>query len=140
MSARLSLRLQATLDSLQELEQTVGNLARSEAWTSSLEYQIKLVLDELSSNIINYGYGDGDSGEIEIELTSGPETITIDITDDGQPFDPLTEGPPPDTESALEDRPLGGLGIHLVRTLVDKADYQREGGKNRMTLVKRRQE
>ena len=140
MSAGLSLRLPATLDSLSKLEQTVGSLAQSEAWASSLEYQIKLVLDELSSNIIKYGYGDGDSGEIEIELTPGPETITIDITDDGLPFDPLTEGPPTDTESTLENRPVGGLGIHLVRTLVDKADYRREGGKNRMTLVKRRQE
>ena len=61
------------------------------------------------------------------------------IADDGRPFDPLTEAPEPDLESAIEDRPIGGLGVHLVRTMMDEVRYRREEGKNRLTLVKRRE-
>jgi len=96
---------------------------------------LNLVLDELISNIISYAYGDDESHEILLtfELTGG--RLTVSITDDGIPFNPF-EAEPPDTTLGPEERPIGGLGIHLVRSLVDRATYQRRVDKNVVMLVK----
>ena len=66
--------------------------------------------------------------------------MTIEISDRGAPFDPLTEAPSPNTDAAVSDRQIGGLGIHLVRAMVDEASYRRHEGRNYLTLVTRRNE
>ena len=140
MSAQISLNLKARLEALPEVDRAIEKLARSESWSPDLEFQIRLVLDELSMNIVSYGCKDGGPHEIEVEVVSMDDRITIGISDDGIAFDPLNDTPEPDTSSALEDRRVGGLGVHLVRTMVDEAHYRREGGRNRMTLVKQRKQ
>ncbi len=139
MSAALSLRIATRLDELPRLDAAVEDFAQKQAWPPDLVFQVKLVLEELGVNIVNHGHDDGARHEIEIEIASAADALTIEIADDGRPFDPLTEAPEPDLESALEDRPIGGLGVHLVRTMMDEARYRREEGKNRLTLVKRRE-
>ena len=62
----------------------------------------------------------------------------MEIVDDGKPFDPFSDAPPPDLDSSVADRPTGGLGIHLVRRLMDEAHYRREDGGNRVVLIKRK--
>ncbi len=138
MSAKLSLRMELDVSELARVDAAVSEFARAENWSPDLEFQTKLVIEELGVNIVNYGHDDEEGHAIEIEIVSNPESLTIEIIDDGRPFDPLTEAPPPDTRSPLEDRPLGGLGIHLVRSMVDEISYRREGSRNRLTLVKRR--
>lgn len=138
MSATLSLRIETTPDELRRLDAAVEDLAQAEGWPPDLIFQIKLVLEEVGTNILNHGHDDGQSHEIEIELTSEADALTIEITDDGRPFDPLTDAPPPDLDSALEDRAPGGLGIHLVRSMMDEVRYRRERDKNRLTVIKRR--
>ena len=138
MSATLSLRIETKREELRCLDAAVEDLAQAEGWPPDLIFQIKLVLEELGINIVNHGHDDGRSHEIEIELTSNADVLTIEITDDGRPFDPMTDAPPPDLDSALEDRPVGGLGIHLVLTMMDEVRYRREQDKNRLTLIKRR--
>ena len=93
------------------------------------------MLEELVLNVVNHGSAGG-AGEIAIELLSDAEAVTIEIIDDGKPFDPLTDAPDPDTESSIEDRAVGGLGIHLVRTMMDEVSYRREENRNHMILVK----
>ena len=139
MSAALSLRIATRLDELPRLDAAVEDFAQEQAWPPDLVFQVKLVLEELGVNIVNHGHDDDARHEIEIEIASAADALTIEIADDGRPFDPLTEAPEPDLESALEDRPIGGLGVHLVRTMMDEARYRREEGKNRLTLVKRRE-
>ncbi len=138
MSATLSLRIETRREELRRLDAAVEKLAQAEGWPPDLVFQIKLVLEELAINILNHGHDDGRSHEIEIELTSNTDALTIEITDDGRPFDPLTDAPPPDLDSAIEDRVPGGLGIHLVRSMMDELRYRREQDKNRLTLIKRR--
>ena len=96
-------------------------------WSTSLIFQVKLILEEMALNVINYGSAAG-LQPIDINLTSADETITIEITDHGQPFDPVEDAPSPDISSPLEDRPIGGSGLFLVRTMVDEMHYRWEDG------------
>ena len=100
---------------------------------------MNLVLGELWLNMVNHGHSGG-FHEVEIELTSEAEALTIEITDDGKPFNPLNDAPVPDVMGSLNDRAVGGLGIHLVRTMMDEMRYKREEGRNHLILVKRRVE
>ena len=102
-------------------------------------YRVTLVIEELVVNIINHGHDDG-VHDIEIAMTSEPDALTVEIIDDGRPFDPLSDAPEPDLDSLLEDRPVGGLGIHLVRTMMDEVHYRREQDRNHTTLIARRGE
>ena len=137
MSAELSLRMETTLDERPRIDAAIEAFARRESWSPRLEFQVKLVIEELAINVVQHG---GSGGAAEIELISDPDRVTIEFSDEGSPFDPLSESPSPDTGSGIEDRPVGGLGIHLVRTMVDEASYRHEGGRNRLTLVKQRDE
>ena len=139
MSAKLSLRMGFEAADLPRIQAAIGEFSREQDWPPDIEFQVDLVLEELVLNVVNHGSGGG-VGEIAIELLSDAEAVTIEIIDDGKPFDPLTDAPDPDTESSIEDRAVGGLGIHLVRTMMDEVSYRREENRNHMILVKRRSE
>jgi len=102
-----------------------------------LVFAIQLAVDEACSNTILYGYPDGEPGTITIACTADGETVRVTVTDDGVPFDPLTV-PPPRLDIPAEERPIGGLGIHFIRTVMDSVTYAREGGKNVLSMEKRR--
>ena len=139
MSAKLSLKMGFEAADLPRIQAAIGEFSREQDWPPDIEFQVDLVLEELVLNVVNHGNGGGE-GEIKIELVSDEEAVTIQIIDDGRPFDPLTDAPEPDTESGIEDRAVGGLGIHLVRTMMDEVSYRREENKNHIRLVKRRSE
>lgn len=126
-------------DNLQYIQGTVEELGQREAWPDSLTFKVNLVLEELGLNILTHGGKSSDRRpEIEIVLTSEDDVLTIEVLDDGQPFDPLEDAPNPNVDASIEDRSIGGLGIHLVRTLMDDLRYQRDDGKNHLTMVARR--
>ena len=126
-------------DTLQYIQGFVEELGEREAWPESLTFKVNLVLEELGINILTHGgKGMERRPEIEIVLTSEDHALTIEVLDDGHPFDPLQDSPNPDLAATIEDRPVGGLGIHLVRNLMDDLHYQRDAGRNRLTLVARR--
>ena len=137
MSAKLTLAVETRLEELDRLAACVEDFAREQEWPNDLTFQVNLVLEELWLNVVNYGHENGDH-VVMIELTSEAESLTIEMTDDGKAFNPLENAPVPDVTAALGDRSIGGLGVHLVRTMMDELRYSREGGKNHLTLVKRR--
>ncbi len=137
MSAMVCLNIETRVEELERLFSAVEDMGQKEDWPSELVFQVNLTLEELGLNIMNHGHPDG-IHEIEIVLNSDPQTLTIEIIDDGRPFDPLKDAPAPDLTGSIEDRPIGGLGIHLVKSIMDEIHYQREEGKNRLKLVKRR--
>ena len=139
MSAKLRLTIETRLEELDRLSAAIEDFGRDNNWPPDLTFQVNLALEELWLNVVNHGH-DGGFHEVEIELTSEAEALTIEITDDGKPFNPLNEAPAPDVTASLEDRSVGGLGLHLVRTLMDELRYRREEGRNHLTLVKRRVE
>ena len=98
---------------------------------------IDLVCDELITNTIKYGYADTAEHQIAVNLSVRPDEIVIELEDDGQPFNPLNNAAP-NTTLALQDRPIGGLGIHLLREMMDRCEYRHTGGKNCVTFQKSR--
>ncbi len=139
MNAKLVLTIETRPDELETITAAVEDLGEREGWPPELVYRVNLALEELGFNIMNHGYDEG-LHEFEITLISEADTLTIEIVDDGRPFDPLNDAPQPDTGAPIEDRPIGGLGVHLVRTMMDEMHYRRESGRNHLTLVARRAE
>ncbi len=96
-----------------------------------------VILEELFINAVTHGYGPHSTGgSITVALGRRTSRLRISFVDDGPPFDPLAFGAP-DLDAAGEERRIGGLGIHIVRSLVDEAHYRREGGRNHLHLVRR---
>ena len=126
-------------DNLQYIQGSVEQLGEREAWPDSLVFKVNLVLEELGLNILSYGGEEGRAPEIEIVLTSEEDVLTIEVSDDGQPFNPLEDAVLPDTDAALGERSIGGLGVHLVRTMMDDLSYERTAGKNRLRMVARKE-
>ena len=133
MSAELSLKVETSVAELERISDAVKAFGEQQNWPANLIFKVTLVLEELGINIMNNGYDDG-LHEFEIVLTSEPDTLKVEVLDDGRPFDPLNDAPIPDLESSLDDRPVGGLGIYLVRSMVDRMHYRRTGDQNRLTL------
>ena len=120
------------LDAVHEL---VSALQRAHDLPPELVFDINVVLDELLSNIIKYGYADDAEHEVHVRLSATPAAVEIGIEDDGKAFDPLA-APAPDLTLPLSERPIGGLGLHFVRQLMDEVRYRRENDHNHMFLKK----
>ncbi|WOO43258.1 ATP-binding protein [Rubellicoccus peritrichatus] len=95
-----------------------------------------LCLDEVLTNIISYGYDDGPEHAAHLTLSLADEIMTAEIRDEGRAFNPLEDAPEPDLESEIEDRDIGGLGIHFCKEMMDKLEYRREGDWNILTMSK----
>ena len=109
----------------------------AEAWNLPMAavVEVQIALDEVVSNIITHGYGGREDREIELHLCVEGDELVIDILDGAPPFS-IFDVPPPNLSEELDERELGGLGIHLVRSLMDDVQYRRDGERNHVTLRK----
>ena len=98
--------------------------------------QLELAAEEAIVNVIRYAYPK-EKGEVEVRLAVSSQGIELTLRDRGSPFNPLTDAPPVDIQSPLEERGEGGLGVFLMRQCVDELHYQREQEGNVLTLIKR---
>jgi anti-sigma regulatory factor (Ser/Thr protein kinase) len=117
---------------MERFEETAREWGLSEDDTVNLN----LILDEFVSNVIRHGFEDGRPHEIPVHVELAGDVVRIRIEDDGKPFNPL-EAPPPDLDLPIEERPLGGLGIFIARSLADTVEYSREHERNVLTITKR---
>jgi sigma-B regulation protein RsbU (phosphoserine phosphatase) len=101
----------------------------------SVRQSMSIVLDELLNNVISYAYQGEKEKEIEVGFELSGNRLVLTIKDSGVPFNPFASEPPDLTES-IEERAIGGLGIHMVRNMMDEYSYQRQINKNVVTLVK----
>jgi len=134
-SKPLELSIENDLAQLAVVRDHVGRFARQENLSREVVFAAKLALEELLTNTISYGYGDKSVQLIVIRLEVRGGQLIIRTVDGGLAFDPRT-AKEPDTELSLKNRALGGLGVHLVKNLMDRVDYRHEGGKNHVTLRK----
>ncbi len=127
-----TLRLPARIESLEPFREFVDRAA-GEAMRGRFA-QIELVLEEVLTNLVRHAYKGGD-GEAEVGCETQPDgAFRLRFTDWGPPFNPLEQSAP-DVNAGLEDRQIGGLGIHLVRHAADEVSYRREGGTNVLTVL-----
>ena len=119
-------------DLLNLLDQVDG-FGISSRLANSVIHDVRLVLEELITNVISYGYSDGGEHWIVVKLFLKEEMLTIEIEDDSEYFNPLQHHHKPEMNSA-EEKAKGGQGIHLARTLVDEIVYQRVAEKNVLCL------
>ena len=127
-----------TTEGVRAAEEGFDEFSNAHGLTQSDTWPFHVVLDEILSNVVKHGFSTkGGPGRIEIELRLEAEAFEMVIVDDAPPFNPL-EAERPDTSLDLEERPLGGLGIEIVRRLMDVTEYQRvDEGRNRLTLRRR---
>ncbi len=97
--------------------------------------KMNIVLDELLANVIRYAFEDNHDHLIYLEFAVTDSSFCMTLEDNGVPFDPFNQ-PPPDTNKGLEERDIGGLGIHIVKRLMDNYSYERLGNNNVVKLEK----
>ena len=136
MESPLSLVLRNDLSELERMAQAVSAWCRGNGVSAEAEYQINLALDEIVSNVIRHGWKDEGEHQLLVQVSRTESELTVEVEDDAAPFNPL-EAPAPDITKPLEERPVGGLGIHLVRQIMDGLEYRRHDGKNLLVMKRK---
>lgn len=121
-------------DVLPMIENILEEMAEAESWPVTLTMRANLILEELVLNTLTHGDTSGLT-VIDLELESNNHALTIRIADDGAPFNPLSDAPEPDVTLPLAERPIGGLGVYLVRTMGQDLEYSREHDRNHLKMV-----
>jgi serine/threonine-protein kinase RsbW len=132
----ITVRLPADIREIERLNRVVRQFGDLHEIPSRALYAVNLALDEVLTNVVRHGFDDPSGQEVVAELTARSTELTTIVADSGRAFSPL-DAAPPDLTAPLSERALGGLGIHLVRSLMDDVEYRRENGKNVLTLRKR---
>jgi serine/threonine-protein kinase RsbW len=124
-----------------ETEAVARILDAIEAWCDTHDvapgtaHRLGVVVEELAANVAMHGTGGSDGASfVAVTLRHHGASIVATVEDDGRPFDPLAQGPA-DTEAALEEREIGGLGVHFAKAMTRELRYERDGGRNRVTAV-----
>jgi serine phosphatase RsbU (regulator of sigma subunit)/anti-sigma regulatory factor (Ser/Thr protein kinase) len=130
----LETTIQNRLPEIERFKHSFNAFSEQNRIPTSVRRKMNLVFDELLNNIISYAYSDDDEHDIEIGLKLLENRLMVSIVDDGIPFNPLNVDSP-DIELSLGERKVGGLGVHLVRKVIDKVSYQRRIDKNMITFV-----
>jgi len=132
----LEVKLPNSLAALAQLHASVEHFCRSRAIHPDIEFKIDLALEEIFTNIVRYGYDDTHAHEIVVRFKGNRDSVRISVEDDGRHFNPLL-APAVNVNAPASERRIGGLGIHLVRSLLDQVRYQRRPAGNRLILIKR---
>ena len=134
-----SIQFAAKFEYLDEIREFVGDIARKGGFDEKAVYNIQLATDEAASNIIEHAYEGVKNGVLELSCGMRGDTLTIVLVDHGETFDP-SEIPMPDLKADLSDRKIGGLGIFLMRKLMDEVRYESHPEKNSniLTMIKRK--
>ena len=132
----ITIRLPADVREIERLNQLVRRFGELHEIPSRALYAVNLALDEVVTNVVRYGFEISAGQEVAVRVETTGDDLHSEVVDAGREFNPL-DAPLPDLTAALEERALGGLGIHLVRSLMDRVEYRRENAKNVLTMRKR---
>jgi serine/threonine-protein kinase RsbW len=131
-----SLKLPSKTDNLETVRNFVAGLARKAGFGSEDINKIELAVDEACTNVIEHAYHHAEDQDINVDVKIGRDKLTIIVTDRGKTFSPKSIKMP-DMEQYIAELRVGGLGIYLMKTLMDEVQYQTiSGGKNQVTMVK----
>jgi len=128
-------RLPNTVDAIGPLKEEISAWAEDHAIPMKVIVSIHLMLDDLLTNVVMHGYGEHAEGDIEVSLEVADNTLKVILRDWARAFDPFTI-PAADTSLSIEERGIGGLGVHFVRKMADSFHYVRNGEANEIHLQK----
>ena len=134
---RKQIILQNEVQQVPRLAEFIDEVCETAGLDMATTMKLNLAIEEAVVNVMNYAYPQGTVGDIDIEAQADDSQLEFIISDCGTPFDPTAQQEADITLSA-EERPIGGLGIHLVRQIMDTVSYERTDGKNILTLRKKR--
>lgn len=138
MTDTLDLRLPNDLSEIATLAERIEEFLGALDLPPKLAFEVNLALDELLTNVISYAFPPGARREISVRVSIDNDgVLNAEVEDDGVAFDPFSDAGAPVLEGEVEDRPIGGLGVHFVRTLMDDVHYSRRGEHNYVRLTKR---
>ena len=123
------------ISEISKLATFIGELSEELDFTPELNFNLSLVLEEAVSNVILYAYGKEEQKEISLVAYLSDNNLVFVLTDSGMEFDP-TKVPDADVTLSAEEREIGGLGIYLIRQIMNTVEYQRIDGKNVLTMRK----
>jgi serine/threonine-protein kinase RsbW len=132
---QLVYQLTGGLEEITVLHEAIEKFATDNSVPQDVVFKVNLSLDELLTNTLSYGYPEGGEHEIPVSLAVKDQTLLIEARDNAVPFNPL-EKPEPDIYQDIDERQIGGLGIHIVRKMMDEIAYRREAGFNMLTMKK----
>lgn len=130
-----NLHIKNEIHQLSELRNFLDEVAVEFGLEHSLVLKLFLALEEAVTNVILYAYPGETGKNIDISVEKKEQSLYISIVDSGIPFDPMAKATP-DISLSVEERPIGGLGIYLVKQMMTKVEYSRVGGKNVLTMIK----
>ncbi len=132
-SESLQLMIANELQSVGAANRALKEFLESRHVAPNVVFSAVLAFEEIVTNVIKYSFEDERKHEIQADVRVGPVELVLRVTDDGLEFDPLS-APPPDRKKAYEERPIGGLGVHLVRNLAQRIEYRRVDETNVLTM------
>ena len=135
MTGPISLTLVNQLSEVSKISGFVEAFGVEEGLKPEAVFSLNLALDEVVTNVIRYAHDDDQEHPIVVRLALERDVLTAQVEDDGRAFNPL-EAPAPDLNASLDERPIGGLGIFLVRSVMNSVEYRREDGRNVLIMRK----
>jgi anti-sigma regulatory factor (Ser/Thr protein kinase) len=137
MSANRTFTIDTTRHAVSAFADDFADWAGRQGVPESSVRAFQVVFDELLTNAIDYALHDNPDPLLQVVLQLTGPALEAWVIDNGRAFDPLHDAAVPDLELSVEDRPIGGLGIHLVKSLMDQAEYRRDHDRNVLHLRKR---
>ena len=131
----MKLTLPNNIEQIPKLSEFIDSICEKFCIDMDTTMSLNLALEEAVVNVMSYAYPEGTIGDVDIEVVKGPQYLDFIISDSGKPFDPTTKEDP-DTNLSVEERPIGGLGIHIIRQIMDSVHYERKENRNYLTLRK----
>jgi anti-sigma regulatory factor (Ser/Thr protein kinase) len=136
MSGATAITVTNDLAELERLSRVVEEFGRAERLSAQVIFDLQLAANEIVTNVILHGYDDEREHAIVVRLVANAGEVTLEVEDDGRAFDP-SSAPAPPLDLPLEERPLGGLGVHLARRVTDAIEYRRQDDRNILRMRKK---
>ena len=135
MSTNKTVQITNQRDQVDTVRKFFDDYSKENKLTEKTVHDIQMALDELLTNIVNYGYEDSDEHKIDVRFGSNDDAVRVEIIDDSKPYN-ILEQENPDISLSVEDKPIGGLGIFLIKKLMSNVDYYTKEGKNHLVMTK----
>jgi anti-sigma regulatory factor (Ser/Thr protein kinase) len=129
--------IENNISELNKLQLEINKISKEWNLSPKILFNLNLAIEEIVTNIIFYGFDDDFKHIINIKLFLEHDKLKTQIIDEGKEFNPLEEETPDHIDKPLEERDIGGLGIHFVKNIMDKIEFKREKNKNILTLIKK---